>query len=71
MHALALLYREASASTRGDWAEKARAMFQAAQDDLATVLPQIADEFDADNSGAVGAAEVSSVTVGGFSWLRG
>lgn len=72
MYALGLLYREAAARTRGDWADKARAMLDAATSELSIVMPQIADEFDADDSGAVGATEAGSVTPSqGFQWLRG
>ena len=71
-YTLGLLYQESCGSNRGQWAEKAAAMFKAAEETLAVVLPLLADEFDVDADGAVSPTEVSSVNPGSFAtWERG
>jgi hypothetical protein len=73
-YALGLLYQESYGSNRGQWQEKATAMFAAAQNALDVALPLIADEFDVSGDGLVTPAEVGSVTadLGQFAhWERG
>jgi len=72
-YALGLLYQESYGSNRGQWQEKATALFTAAEQSLGIALPLIADEFDIDADEAVSGAEASSVTVAGAfaTWERG
>lgn len=72
-YTLGLLYQESYGSNRGQWQEKATALFEAAEASLGIALPLLADEFDLDADEAVSGAEASSVTVAGAfaTWERG
>ena len=71
-YALALLYQEAYGSNRGQWQEKATALFTAAEQSLGIALPLIVDEFDVDGDDTVSGSEASSVTPGSYAtWERG
>lgn len=72
-YTLGLLYQESYGSQRGQWAEKAKTLFDAAEAQLGIALPLIGDEFDVSGDDAVERAEVSSVTAAGsFAiWERG
>ena len=71
LHALALVYREAIASGRGDWKEKAEAFEKAAAAQLDLVINLVADEFDVDQDGATEPTEVNSITREPWVWERG
>lgn len=73
-YALGLLYQESYGAARGAWGEKADKFLAAAASMLDVVVPQMADEFDVDESDAVDHTEVSSVQLdmARFStWERG
>ena len=71
-YALGTLYQEGVGGSRGRWQEKADAFFKAAEAGLELVLPLVRDEFDVDESGAVG-NEASSVATNDwlYTWQRG
>lgn len=71
LHALALLYREAIATGRGDWKEKAEAFEKAAEAQLQLVINLVADEFDVDEDGAAEPTEVNSISREPWTWERG
>jgi len=72
-YALALLYQESYGSQRGQWQEKATAMFASATEALTVALPLIADEFDLGNDDQVGRADASSIVDSTYlsTWERG
>ncbi len=61
LYTLGLLYREGHGTTRGAWLEKANAFFSAAEDAFTLAVGHVADEFDADDSGATDPVEINSV----------
>jgi hypothetical protein len=69
--ALGLLYTEGFASSRGEWKEKAKDAFMAAQAHLDLVINQVADEFDPDDDGVAEPTEVNSLTREPWTWERG
>lgn len=71
--ALGLLYREAIGGPGGEWKEKADAFLARAQSDLDMVIGSVRDEFDVDDSEAVGATEQDLVKpdAGEWTWQRG
>lgn len=74
LYTLGLLYTEGIAGTRGNWAEKANRFLASASSELEIVLggTGIMDEFDADESEAVGTGDINSVTPPyTHQWLRG
>lgn len=73
-YAMHLVYREASGSNTGQWAEKAKSFLDAANEGLAIAMPLVVDEFDIDNSNAVEPTEPNSLVATrptSFTWERG
>lgn len=73
MYALGVTYQEGVGGQRGSWAEKAEWYLKSANDELESVLGSdgIRDEFDIDESQAVGGGEAASVNPPNHEWLRG